>query len=81
VPAVGSTGGPAEYVEDGISGLVLPPREPESWAEAISDLLDDPARLASMGVSAREVAGRFSDEAYADGCMAAYAAALDGAHA
>jgi glycosyltransferase involved in cell wall biosynthesis len=81
VPAVGSTGGPAEYVEDGVSGLVLPPREPESWAEAISDLLDDPARLASMGANAREVAGRFSDEAYADGCVAAYVAALDGAHA
>jgi glycosyltransferase involved in cell wall biosynthesis len=76
VPAVGSCGGPAEYVQDGVAGLVLPPREPAIWAEAISDLLDDPARLAAMGARAREVAARFTDRAYADGCMAAYAAAL-----
>jgi glycosyltransferase involved in cell wall biosynthesis len=81
VPAVGSIGGPAEYVEHGVSGLVLPPREPAVWAEAISDLLDDPERLAAMAARAREVPARFSDAAYAEGCMAAYEAALDGGRA
>ena len=48
-----SAGGPAELVRDGEDGLVLPPRRPRLWAEAIGALLDDPGRLREMGDSGR----------------------------
>jgi len=76
-PVVTSVGGAAEYVEDGVVGRVLAPRDPARWAQAVGALLDDPERLAAMGARAREVAAAFTDEAYAAGCMSAYERALE----
>jgi L-malate glycosyltransferase len=73
VPAVGSEGGPAEYVDQGVSGLVLEPRRPDVWADEIGDLLDDRHRLERMAERALEGADRFTDGAYVAGCVAAYA--------
>jgi glycosyltransferase involved in cell wall biosynthesis len=77
VALVGADGGAAEYVEDGVSGRTLPPRDPRLWAAAALDLLRDPERRRAMGERARVVAARFTDEAYAAGCLAAYSRALD----
>ena len=76
VVSVTSEGGASEYVEDGVAGRVLPPRDPDRWAEAISDLLSDPERRERMAVRGRERARSFTDRAYADGCMEAYERAL-----
>jgi glycosyltransferase involved in cell wall biosynthesis len=46
--------GPPEIVEDGQSGLLVPPRDPEALAKALVDLLKDPQRRASMGNRGRE---------------------------
>lgn len=57
LPAVVSDrGGPAEMVEDGVTGLVLPV-EPAGvaharWVEALTGLLTDPARSRRMGEAA-----------------------------
>src|SRR3954453_10624835 len=62
---VSSVGGGPELVEDGVTGRVLPPRQPDAWATAVRELLSDQRRLARMGVNAREATGRFSDELHA----------------
>jgi len=68
-------GGPREVVEDGVTGRVLPPRDPALWADATSALLDDPARRRAMGERAHAVAS-VHDAAYAAGCLGHYRAAL-----
>jgi glycosyltransferase involved in cell wall biosynthesis len=80
VPLVSANGGAAEYVEEGVTGRVLPPRDPAAWATAALALLRDPTRRRVMGERGRAVAVTFTDEAYAAGCLAAYSRALT-AHA
>ena len=76
VPLASGDGGMAEYVEDGVSGRLLPSHDPGSWAEAALDLLADPERRTAMGARATAVAARFTDEAYAAGCVRAYEEAV-----
>ena len=45
--------GTSWVVQEGVTGLVVPPRDPEALAEAIQSLLGDPQRRAAMGRSAR----------------------------
>lgn len=47
------SGGPEEIVEDGSTGLFVPPADPDSLAEKICELLRDPARGAALGQNAR----------------------------
>lgn len=61
-----SEGGPAEVIEDGSTGFVVAPRQPQLWAETVARLLDDPARRGEMGARARErVVDSFSSTAHA----------------
>jgi glycosyltransferase involved in cell wall biosynthesis len=53
-----SLGGPAEFIEDGRDGLLLPPRQPDRWSAAICELLSDHGRRAEMGQRARHKARR-----------------------
>ncbi|MBA3289602.1 MAG: glycosyltransferase, partial [Acidimicrobiia bacterium] len=55
VPQVaGDSGGAAEAVDDGITGLVVRrPEDPAEVAAAIEALLEDPARAAAMGAASR----------------------------
>jgi glycosyltransferase involved in cell wall biosynthesis len=46
-------GGIPEVVEDGVSGLLVPPRNPESLAQAVIDLLKKPELRKSMGQAGR----------------------------
>lgn len=60
VPVVATeVGGPAEIVDDGVDGLLLPPRQPSRWASGLGPLLDDPSRRAEMGAAARARAADF----------------------
>jgi glycogen(starch) synthase len=47
-----------EVVQHLHTGLLLPPDKPDQWAEAISTLLADRPRIASMGRSARQFVAR-----------------------
>jgi L-malate glycosyltransferase len=78
VPVVAtSVGGPAEIVRDGSDGLLLPPRAPERWAEAIARLADRPEERAAMGAAGRESAARrFGVEPHVRAVLAAYGEAL-----
>ncbi|HIQ05157.1 MAG TPA: glycosyltransferase family 1 protein [Anaerolineae bacterium] len=51
-----AVGGLPEAVEDGRSGLIVPPQRPDALAEAICTLLEDRERLEAMGAYARRLA-------------------------
>jgi glycosyltransferase involved in cell wall biosynthesis len=51
-------GGALEIVDDGITGVLVPPGEPGEVARAVSTLLSQPARRVAMGCAGRERASR-----------------------
>jgi glycosyltransferase involved in cell wall biosynthesis len=54
-PIVASdVGGVGEAIEDGVSGLLVPPRNPDGLARALCDLLNDRERATRMGALALE---------------------------
>ena len=50
-----AVGGIPEWVEDGVTGLLIRPRDPDAVASAILMLAADPALRSRMGSAAREV--------------------------
>ncbi len=63
-PVVASTaGGLPDVLRDGVDGLLVAPGDAEALAVALAGLLDDPARAAALGRSARQrVADEFTPE-------------------
>ena len=54
-PVVATTAGAfPEFIDDGRTGLLVPPGDPEALAAAIKSLLSDPARCERMGAAASE---------------------------
>jgi len=52
---VGSrVGGIPEVVDAGVTGLLVPPDDPASLADALNALIHDPVRAAAMGLAGRE---------------------------
>ena len=50
-----------ELIENGVSGLLVPPGDADALAEAVKTLLQDPDRMRAMGIVARrQVENRFS---------------------
>jgi L-malate glycosyltransferase len=73
------TGGTAEIVRDGVDGIVLPPRDPDAWADAIDELVARPDLRAAMGKSGRErIAAEFTVERHVEAIVAIYDELLDG---
>jgi radical SAM protein with 4Fe4S-binding SPASM domain len=67
------TGGVPEAVEDGVTGLLVPPGDPEALAAALAKTLDDPALAARLGEAGRRRAlERFSWARLADDVVAAW---------
>jgi glycosyltransferase involved in cell wall biosynthesis len=65
-PVVASAvGGVPEVVKDGVTGLLVPPRNPAVLAEKISFILNNPSTGARMGKSGRQVI----QERYSMECM------------
>jgi phosphatidylinositol alpha-mannosyltransferase len=77
LPVVASDiAGYREVVRDGRDGVLVPPRDPIAVAEAVNDLLDDPAAANRMGEAARERARRYSWDVVAGDLVAVYAEAV-----
>jgi len=53
-----AVGGTPEVVEDGVTGLLLPPADPAALAKAINHLLGDPPLRLALGRAGRERAAR-----------------------
>ncbi|WP_322752814.1 glycogen synthase [Frankia sp. Cas3] len=47
-------GGIPEVVDNGVTGLLVPPDDPAALAAAVNELLTDPARAAAMGQAGRD---------------------------
>jgi glycosyltransferase involved in cell wall biosynthesis len=78
-PVVASRiGGLPEVVEDGVTGFLVEPGDVEALGARLSQLLDDRALAARMGRAGRErVLERFTWQACAQRCLAAYAELID----
>jgi glycosyltransferase involved in cell wall biosynthesis len=68
-----SVGGLLDAIEDGVTGVRVPPRDPPALRAALESLLADPERRRSLGAAAREAArARFSWEAATRATIEAY---------
>jgi glycosyltransferase involved in cell wall biosynthesis len=66
-----------DIVVDGVTGIIVPQRDPEALAEAISRLLADPNLRERMGQAARQlVEGEFSREVSGQRMLEAFTAAV-----
>ncbi len=72
-----AVGGIVEVVEDGKTGILLPPSRPDELAAAICRLLDDPAEARAMGQAGRRrVEEKFAWASVAERTEAVYADAI-----
>jgi sugar transferase (PEP-CTERM/EpsH1 system associated) len=66
-------GGNPELLEDGVTGQLVPPENPDALAQALLDYVDDPARLTRQGSAARtRVEANFSMDAMMRGYLGVY---------
>ena len=81
LPVVSTTiGAIPEQVEDGVSGLLVPPGEPEALAGALARLVSRPAEREAMGAAGHALyRRRFSIEACTGAFLEAYAGMLPAA--
>jgi glycosyltransferase involved in cell wall biosynthesis len=69
--------GCVDAVEDGVTGLLVPPRDPESLAGALRRLILDPDLRRRLGEAGRRfVQARFSEDTVCDLLMSEYLALL-----
>jgi D-inositol-3-phosphate glycosyltransferase len=78
VPVVASAvGGQIDSVVDGVTGVHVPPRDPEALAATLSALLDHPELRARLGAAgARRARERFAHERVAAATREVYAAVV-----
>jgi glycosyltransferase involved in cell wall biosynthesis len=70
-----AVGGMPEVVEDGVTGFVVPPNDPDQLGEKVRWLCTHPAAVRRMGEAARErVVQRFTWERVVERCLTAYGA-------
>jgi rhamnosyl/mannosyltransferase len=70
--------GTSWVVQDGVTGRVVPPRDPGVLARAIAELLADPEALRRMGRAARaRVEAEFTQDHMVDRVMAAYQSVVE----
>jgi glycosyltransferase involved in cell wall biosynthesis len=83
VPAVGTrTGGLPELIEDGASGLIVPPADAPALADGLCALLQDAGLRDRMGRAARrQVEERFSVEKVVPEMLAVYRSVREGGEA
>lgn len=54
--------GPADFIEDGVSGHLVPYGDVDALVRALADTLDDPQRARALGEAGRRVAAAFTWE-------------------
>ena len=76
-PVVASaTGGVADWLQDGVSGLLVPPGDARALATALAELLADPDRQQAMGSAGKSsVTARYSAQQHLGALLDGYRAA------
>lgn len=78
VPVVGAAAGGIPFViDDGETGLLVPPRDPEALTAAVTRLLDDDQLRSRLGAAARREAERHSWRSATEALVANYQRAID----
>ncbi len=67
-----ATGGPPEIIDDGRTGFLLTPRDPEAWGGRLAELLHAPAQRETIGAAAKIAARRFAPAAHAAAILTVY---------
>lgn len=76
-----AAGGVPEIIEDGVSGILVPPKDAQALADAILKLLSDRGMAHRIGLAARQrVEERFSAQRYVAATHKVYDALLRTAH-
>ena len=57
----GAADGPAEVIDDGVSGILVPPQRPDELTRALERLLADPQLRRRMGAAGRQTVERRFD--------------------
>jgi len=70
-------GGAAEIIDEGRTGLVVPPADPERLAEAMREILSRPDRGRDMGRLGQERVSSFSQDRLVEGTLEAYRRVLE----
>jgi L-malate glycosyltransferase len=74
-----SVGGNAEAVQDGVSGIIVPPEDSAALAAAIISLLYDTAKAKQMGIQGKRLAAeKFTTKAMMSQITSVYASLLRG---
>lgn len=77
IPAIGTrVGGIPEAIQEGVTGLVVPPEMPEALGAAITRLLDDEPLRRRMGLAGKARAAEFSIERTAAAMLEQYRIAI-----
>jgi L-malate glycosyltransferase len=77
VPVVAtSEGGPAEIIQDGETGLLVPPRTPDAWAAAVERLLAAPELRISIAAAGRERVADYAVERHVERLLDVYRGVL-----
>ncbi|HHT9110000.1 MAG TPA: glycosyltransferase family 4 protein [Candidatus Brocadiaceae bacterium] len=73
-PIVSTTaGGIPEVVENGVHGILVPPKDPESFADAITRLIENPEVRLRYGITGRElVEEKFTIDKLVEGTLSIY---------
>jgi glycosyltransferase involved in cell wall biosynthesis len=74
-----AVGGTAEIVTDGVDGLLVPPREPDRWVEAVDRMLCDEPLLRRLAAAGQERARAFALDRHVAAMLDVYARASSSA--
>ena len=62
-----NVGGIPEVIKDGVSGILVSPKDPEALHSAMNELLDDRGKMEKMGYEGKKICGKnFSSKAMVD---------------
>lgn len=74
LPVIASNvGGQTDYLQQNENALLVPPQQPEALAEAVTQLLDDPALCSRMKQKNIQLANQLTDEKMAERYLDLYA--------
>jgi predicted metal-dependent phosphoesterase TrpH/glycosyltransferase involved in cell wall biosynthesis len=74
---VSDVAGHRELIDDGVDGLLVPPRQSRTLAWVLRDLMADAPRRAALGAAAQQAAERFDVDVVAGQLEEVYAAAAE----
>jgi len=77
-PVAFATGGLSETIQDGVSGILIPPGDLDAFAHAIATLAVSAEKRMALGENGRKRARSFSDVSMIENNIAVYYAVLEG---